>query len=268
MVKLLAKRCQARDVLQRGYVIEDFPRTKLQAVGMAGLGICPSNVLNIRVSHEEVYRRTESQKGEDFGANRSIFALRLRYHEAQTPHVLSFYQRVYDSLVEIDGFKSKWFMEDRAITAIQQNMAARQNFARAYCFQNSPEENQRPCEIANIHCDRVLMKQSLSQFGYYCSVTWKNTKQLVKCTQDPENTVFYKNVFYYFTGRAEKELFMSNPLRFTNNVIFSSNKGIPLRLKPHKAAEIVAQEKALIGYCSVTMVDVDRVIKGDPLLVV
>lgn len=125
MVKLLAKRCQARDVLQRGYVIEDFPRTKLQAVGMAGLGICPSNVFNIRVSHEEVYKRTESQKGEDFGANRSIFALRLRYHEAQTPHVLSFYQRVYDSLVEIDGFKSKWFMEDRAINSIQQNMAAR-----------------------------------------------------------------------------------------------------------------------------------------------
>lgn len=108
----------------------------------------------------------------------------------------------------------------------------------------------------------------MSQFGYYCSVTWKNTKQLVKCTQDPENTVFYKNVFYYFAGQAEKELFMSNPLRFTNNVIFSTNKGIPLRLKPHKAAEIVAQEKALIGYCSVTMVDIDRVIKGDPLLVV
>jgi hypothetical protein len=51
-------------------------------------------------------------------------------------------------------------------------------------------------------------------------------------------------------------------------VIFSSQKGIPLRLKPHKAAEIIAQEKALLGHCPVTLVDADRVVKGDPLLVV
>jgi len=99
-------------------------------------------------------------------------------------------------------------------------------------------------------------------------VTWKNTKQLVKCTQDPENTLFFKHVFYYFRTPAERELFAGNPARFTKNVIFSSQKGIPLRLKPHKAAEIIAQEKALLGHCPVTLVDADRVVKGDPLLVV
>lgn len=83
------------------------------------------------------------------------------------------------------------------------------------------------------------MKASLSQFAYFCPVTWKNTKELVKCTHDPENTVFYQNVFFYFKGQTEKEMFIAMPSRFTNNVIFSSEKGIPLRLKPHKAAEIV-----------------------------
>merc|ERR1712166_1299551 len=184
------------------------------------------------------------------------------------PHVLAFYQRLYHSLVEIDGFKSKWYMEDAAISAIQANMDARQRFARSYCHQSADEDEQRPCELADIHCDRVLMKASLSQFSYFCPVTWKNTKQLVKCTQDPESTLFFKHVFYYFQGQAEKELFIANPARFTNNVIFSSHKGIPLRLKPHKAAEIIAQEKALLGHCPVTLVDEDRVVKGDPLLVV
>lgn len=91
---------------------------------------------------------------------------------------------------------------------------------------------------------------------------------MVKCTQNPEHTLFYKNVFFYFRTEAERDLFISNPARFTKNVIFSSQKGIPLRLKPHKAAEIIAQEKGLLGHCPVTLVDEDRVVKGDPLLVV
>lgn len=90
----------------------------------------------------------------------------------------------------------------------------------------------------------------------------------MKCTHDPENTVYFGNVFYYFHGAAERDMFVSNPDRFINNVIFSSAKGVPLRFKHHKASEILAQEKALIGYCPVTLVDEMRVIKGDPLLVV
>jgi hypothetical protein len=35
-------------------------------------------------------------------------------------------------------------------------------------------------------------------------------------------------------------MFLSNPKRFSNNIIFSSFKGIPFRLKVHKSAEIIA----------------------------
>jgi YHS domain-containing protein len=76
------------------------------------------------------------------------------------------------------------------------------------------------------------------------------------------------NSFYYFAGETEKQMFMLNPLRFTNNIIFSSEKGIPLRLKPHKAAEVVLHQKGILGYCPVTLVDEERVAKGDPILVV
>ena len=80
--------------------------------------------------------------------------------------------------------------------------------------------------------------------------------------------MLFENVFYYFKGPAEKEMFLAAPARFVNNVIFSSEKGIPLRLKPHKAAEIVAQEKYIIGHCPVSLVDEQKVVKGDPLLAV
>lgn len=99
-------------------------------------------------------------------------------------------------------------------------------------------------------------------------MTWKNTKQLAKCTHNPEHTVFYDHTFYYFKGETERDMFVQNPARFINNVIFSSAKGIPVRYKHHKAAEIIAQEKALLGFCPVTLVDESRVVKGDQLLIV
>jgi hypothetical protein len=78
----------------------------------------------------------------------------------------------------------------------------------------------------------------------------------------------YEHSFYYFKGEDEKQMFLSNPKRFTNNIIFSSQKGIPIRLYPHKASEIVNSEKAILGHCPVTLVDEKKVTKGDPLLVV
>jgi hypothetical protein len=52
--------------------------------------------------------------------------------------------------------------------------------------------------------------------------------------------VYYENSFFYFKSNIEKDMFLSNPRRFVNNIIFSSTKGIPFRLKVHKAAEIIA----------------------------
>lgn len=63
-------------------------------------------------------------------------------------------------------------------------------------------------------------------------------------------------------------MFLTSPKRFTNNIIFSSAKGIPIRLYTHKAAEIVNSEKAILGHCPVTLMDEKKVVKGDQLLVV
>jgi hypothetical protein len=43
---------------------------------------------------------------------------------------------------------------------------------------------------------------------------------------------------------------------------------LPLRLLPHKAAEIMLHEKSLNSHCSVTLMDEERVLKGDPILVI
>jgi len=58
---------------------------------MARAGVTPANVIYIRISNEEVYTRTAEKAADFFECNRSILANRLRFHEANTPHVLGFY---------------------------------------------------------------------------------------------------------------------------------------------------------------------------------
>jgi hypothetical protein len=75
-------------------------------------------------------------------------------------------------------------------------------------------------------------------------------------------------LFYYFAGPAERAIFVANPRTFTEKIVFSTARNIPSLLRQHKASEIIAQEKALMGHCSVTLKDEERVLKGDNLILV
>lgn len=102
--------------------------------------------------------------------------------------MLAFYRRYYGNVCEIDMTKSKWYVQDVAIKAIQGNLGARQEFARDY-YQR--ESSMPPCKMKSLHMDRCLMKQSLSDFKYYCPVSWKNEKILVHCAENTEDCVLY-----------------------------------------------------------------------------
>ena len=69
--------------------------------------------------------RTEPLSETKFSCNNVILEARLRFFLDNTPNIFSFYQRFYGNVVEIDGLKSKWFISERALTSIQQNMQAR-----------------------------------------------------------------------------------------------------------------------------------------------
>jgi len=167
---------------------------------MARSGINPANVFHIRLPHTEVLKRTEPLVDTDFASHRTILAKRLRYLHTNTPQVLGFYQRIYGCLTELDGLKSKWFLYDSSMVSIDANMQARMLFSKSQCFGANMGSAHRPSEINDLHMDRCILKASMTQFKYYCPVTWKNTKQLVKCTHNQELCVFFDNMFYYFKG--------------------------------------------------------------------
>ena len=63
-------------------------------------------------------------------------------------------------------------------------------------------------------------------------------------------------------------MFIANPSRFILNVTLPKNGDLPLRVYHHKAAEILVHEKSLSGHCPITLMDEERVKKGDPLLLI
>ena len=130
------------------------------------------------------------------------------------PFLQAFYNDIYNNVKVIDGERSKWFVYDQAFKAIQATLGSRQAFVRDYC------SSQQMCKLQNLFCDRKLLKQSLSDFGYFCPVTWKNEKLLVKCVNNHETVVLYKTNFFYFRSLAERDQFVKNPQRFLLNVTF------------------------------------------------
>lgn len=125
LVSLIIKRVQLKDCQTNGWVLEDFPKTRNQAMFLAKRGIVPTNVIYMKQSIEETYKRTHSQAEIKFGCNRTILATRIKVFQEHTPQVCAFYQRLYNSLIEIDSNKSKWYIEERAIGDIQRNIEAR-----------------------------------------------------------------------------------------------------------------------------------------------
>jgi adenylate kinase family enzyme len=49
LILLITKRLQQRDCLEKGWVFEDFPKTRSQAIKLARKGFQPATVINLSV---------------------------------------------------------------------------------------------------------------------------------------------------------------------------------------------------------------------------
>ena len=134
MMDLIKRRIQMRDCQENGWVMEGYPKTREQAKEFVLKVQKPSNVIYLQVPFSEVYKRTQATVASDFASDRTILVRHLNFLSKHIPHVALFYQKYYNSLTSIDSLKSCWFMEDRALEAIEKTVSARLAFARDNFF--------------------------------------------------------------------------------------------------------------------------------------
>ena len=92
---------------------------------MVKQGLNPDVVFHVQIPTDEVFKRTESTKVSEFGSNRNILVRRLNNLTKNIPQTSFFYQKFYNSLVSINGLKSRWYMEDVALNSVEKVLKAR-----------------------------------------------------------------------------------------------------------------------------------------------
>lgn len=60
LVSILLKRIQMKDCQTNGFILEDFPKTRTQAMYLAKRGLVPTNVFYLRMEIDQVYRRSNN----------------------------------------------------------------------------------------------------------------------------------------------------------------------------------------------------------------
>ena len=101
------------------------------------------------------FSRSSDNKDTLFGSYYEILKKRLENYHKNAPGIITFYQKLYNNVLEIDVERSKLFIEDRLVDEISQTLEAKQEFAKDYFLR---ESKQKPCKVRNMHVDRCLMK--------------------------------------------------------------------------------------------------------------
>jgi adenylate kinase family enzyme len=133
-IEMLKARIALKDCTENGWVLDGYPQTRAQAVSMAQAGIVPDSVFQVNVPIEEVYNRTVGRVQSDFDCDRNILVRRLTRQATSIPETGFFYNKYYNSLITVDGQKSRWYMEDLALESLEKTIKARLEFARDFFF--------------------------------------------------------------------------------------------------------------------------------------
>ena len=76
IVKLLVKRLQLADCKQKGYILEDYPRSRKEAELLSKHGIIPDCTFYVDFAIEDAYGRSAPTDGFDF--DRRVLSERIR----------------------------------------------------------------------------------------------------------------------------------------------------------------------------------------------
>lgn len=91
LIALLVRRLEAKDCRQNGWILENFPQTKEQAVLMAQKGIMPKNVFSLQIDADVCYKRSAAVTTPTFDDIGDILKQRISFGILNQPQVSYFF---------------------------------------------------------------------------------------------------------------------------------------------------------------------------------
>lgn len=246
-------RLAAPDVLQRGWVLDDFPCTEEQAKALTAVGIVPHRCLMLSAPDDVLIARVRLLASQNPDINGKdlleqeqkeveLQRQRLEAHSRSGPALQAYYSSTFGNVCEIDGTKSAWAAYDCALEETSRAVSQRLEYYRR-------SAHGRAARVHGMCFHPKRIDSSESPWRHYCPVALTLGNELVP-SWDLRCTVEHKTKIYWLASEAATKLFLDDPEAF---LAVALPQTLPRRVPPEEASPAPACE--LEGYCPVALVD-------------
>ncbi|CAJ1371688.1 unnamed protein product, partial [Effrenium voratum] len=255
VIQALRFRLLSPDVLQRGWVLDDFPCTVGQAEGLAQLGVVPHQVLVLDAPEAAIFSRCQAltqamRPGTELQQELALQRERLEGFRRHSGAVRVFYSMTFGNLCDIDASRSSWAIFDRALQETQASCRRRSEYYRRTA-------QGLAAKVAGMAFPATRLKRA-SAWKQYCPVTLALANELMPC-YDPNFAVEHKSKVYWTASAEYAELFAQDPEAFLQVPL---PKTLPKLLDDGERTKKNGFPVELGGFCPVMLVEKGQLQKG------
>ncbi|CAK9102928.1 Adenylate kinase 9 (AK 9) (Adenylate kinase domain-containing protein 1) (Adenylate kinase domain-containing protein 2), partial [Durusdinium trenchii] len=255
VIQALRFRLLSPDVLQRGWVLDDFPCTRAQAEGLAALGIVPHRVFMLLAPEAAIFGRAAELKkspveGQELQQELALQRERLDAFHSLSPALRVFYASIFDNLRDIDASRSKWAIFDRALEETTLSLRERLQYYRRTAMGMATRVKGM--------CFTSVRLENVSGWKHYCPVSLSLQNELVP-SFNRRCAVEYHSKVYWMASDEYAELFAEDPEAFLQ-VPLPPN--LPRLLDDAERARKADVKTELKDFCPVALVETGELVKA------
>jgi adenylate kinase family enzyme/YHS domain-containing protein len=262
LIAALRHRVAAPDVLQRGWILDDFPITKQIAQMLTEVGIVPHRVITLTIPESVVFERAmkigKQAKLDDVDLVQNEVSLqrqRLNAFMKSIPLVNSYYSLTFNNVRELDGTASVWATEDRALEATSRSISQRFEYYRCTAY------GKAAC-IYGLNLSPGRVQKNESAWRRYCPVALTLGNELVLC-KDSRYAVEYKSRIYWLSSAENMRLFLDDPESFLAVPLPDATPHrLPLSERVPPPRCMLEPEEDGTAFCPVALVDRKEMVKA------
>jgi len=254
-VKAVLARLRKADAMEKGFILCDFPTNMKEAQMLAENGVIPNPVICLTLSTSKVMERAAKRTcfKNNFRVIKKRFELQPKMQE-----VLAWYQNTWGSVHYLTSERSKWWLEDSTMEAVNKVFEAKRKFAVALVKKS-------PAEIKHVGLPRKEIASRLSKFKRFDPVVWRLAGELEHVAHS-DFVIMYRDEYYYFASKENMEAFIATTEPFA--LFKDLPEALPYRLSPAECGEISPESIALENHCVVTLAKTGKLDKGNSFHVI
>lgn len=252
MVDVISWRLGLADVLERGAVLDGFPKTSAQAVALANRGFLPSPVIFLSCGNFSMQKRVSAK----FKHNLTSLCLQMGKCAESTNEAVSWYQNTYDNVRYLSSEHSKWWVRDTAVNSINQVFTAKRKYSIALI-------KQHPVNIRYLDFTRHEIGKRMGKFKRYDPIIWKYKGELKEIKHN-DFVIEYITKLYVFDTEKNLEIFLKFPEKILETKNLPDN--LPRKLLLSECGDIYESRIELDAFCIVTLAEEGLTVKGSPIV--